>query len=101
VLDHVPGTAEVLHSVASAVQGRLTVLADGGVRDGADVLKMLALGADAVLIGRPVAIAAMGGLRQGVAGYLGAVRAQLAQAMVLTGCADLGSVSRRVLYAPA
>ncbi len=53
-LDHTPGTAEVLPGIAGAVQGRLVVMADGGVRSGVDVLKMLALGAEFVLVGRPV-----------------------------------------------
>jgi methylmalonyl-CoA mutase cobalamin-binding subunit len=99
VLDHTPGTAEVLAGVAAAAKGRLAILVDGGVRDGADVLKMVALGADAVMIGRPVSVAAIGGLGQGVEKYMAALKAQLTQAMVLTGSADIASVTSRVLYA--
>jgi NAD(P)H-dependent flavin oxidoreductase YrpB (nitropropane dioxygenase family) len=98
VLDHTPGTAQVLPEVAAAVRGRMAVLVDGGVRDGADVLKMLALGADAVMIGRPVSVAAVGGLQAGVEEYLAALKAQLTQAMVLTGTPDMASVGPRVLY---
>ncbi|MUM77946.1 alpha-hydroxy-acid oxidizing protein [Pseudodesulfovibrio sp. F-1] len=98
VLDHTPGTAEVLAGVAAAVRGRLTVLVDGGVRDGADVLKMVALGADAVMIGRPISVAAVGGLQEGVEQYLAAVRAQLVQAMILTGSPDMASVSSCILF---
>lgn len=47
VLDHTPGTAEVLPEIVKAVRGRVDVLADGGIRDGVDILKMLALGAQA------------------------------------------------------
>lgn len=98
VLDHTPGTAEALPAIARAVKGQIAILADGGVRSGGDVLKMLALGADAVMIGRPVAIAAMGGLREGVGKYLEQVRGELVQAMILTGCANVADVDGRVLF---
>ncbi len=98
VLDHAPGTAEALPAIARAVKGQIAILADGGVRTGGDVLKMLALGADAVMIGRPVAIAAVGGLREGVAKYLDQVRGELVQAMILTGCANVADVDGRVLF---
>lgn len=92
VLDHTPGTAEVLPGIAALVRGRMTVLADGGVRDGVDVFKMLALGADAVLIGRPFSVAAIGGEAEGVAAYCDALHGQLVQAMVLTGCASVRDI---------
>lgn len=98
VLDHTPGTAEVLPAIADAVKGRLAVLVDGGVRDGVDVFKMLALGADAVMIGRPFSIAAVGGLAEGVASYVDTLKAQLVQAMILTGSADVAGISRAALY---
>jgi len=98
VLDHTPGTAEVLPAVARAVGGRVPVLADGGVRDGGDVLKMLALGADCVLIGRPVTVAAVGGGREGVARYFGIIGDQLRQAMIMTGTADVRDVARSVIH---
>lgn len=91
VLDHTPGTAEVLPVVAEYVRGRAAVLVDGGVRDGADVLKMLALGACAVLVGRPFSIAAMGGLKDGVAACAEHLRSTLVSAMTLTGCPDVAS----------
>ncbi len=97
VLDHTPGTAEVLKAVAAAVGGRITVLADGGVRTGGDVLKMLALGADAVMIGRPFSVAAVGGLKQGVTQYLEQLRSELIQAMILTGTSDAASVDAAIL----
>jgi NAD(P)H-dependent flavin oxidoreductase YrpB (nitropropane dioxygenase family) len=98
VLDHTPGVAEVLAEVAAAVRGRIAVLADGGVRSGADVLKMLALGADAVMIGRPFSVAAMGGLQEGVQAYIAQIRGELRQAMVLTGCATVAAVDRAILF---
>ncbi|SKA95019.1 FMN-dependent dehydrogenase, includes L-lactate dehydrogenase and type II isopentenyl diphosphate isomerase [Paucidesulfovibrio gracilis DSM 16080] len=98
VLDHTPGVAEVLPAVSSAVQGRAVVLADGGVRSGADILKLLALGADAVMIGRPFSIATVGGGREGVVKYLETLKAQLTQAMVMTGTASAADVERAVIF---
>jgi isopentenyl diphosphate isomerase/L-lactate dehydrogenase-like FMN-dependent dehydrogenase len=98
VLDSTPGTAEVLPAVAEAVQGRITVLADGGLRTGGDVLKMLALGADAVLLGRPFAIAAVGGLEEGVRAMIEKLRGELLAAMVLTGTASLAEVNPHILH---
>lgn len=98
VLDHCPGTAAVLPSIAAAVQGRVPLIVDGGVRDGVDVLKMLALGADIVGIGRPIAIAAMGGQTAGVEKYLQNVHAQLTQAMLMTGCADIASIHNGIIF---
>jgi isopentenyl diphosphate isomerase/L-lactate dehydrogenase-like FMN-dependent dehydrogenase len=97
VLDHSPGTAEVLPAIADAVGGRVIVMMDGGVRTGADVLKALALGARLTLICRPVVVAVHGDEQEGVAKYFAQIRDELAQAMRLTGCANLGAISRRVL----
>ncbi len=98
VLDHTPGTAEVLPAIAREMKGKLGVIVDGGVRSGADVLKMLALGADAVMIGRPFSIAAMGGLAEGVAAYCSTLRTELMQAMVMTGTESIAKISPSVLY---
>ena len=98
VLDFTPGTAEVLPAVAAAVRGRIPVLADGGVRSGGDVLKMLALGADAVLVGRPFAIAAMGGGAEGVRACAEKLREELAAAMVLTGTPTVAAAGPDILY---
>ncbi len=98
VLDHAPGTATVLAGIAAKVKGRITILADGGIRSGGDVLKMLALGADAVMIGRPFAIAAVGGLQAGVEQYIETVQGELKQAMVLTGTHSVAAVDRHILF---
>ncbi|MDR1546371.1 MAG: alpha-hydroxy-acid oxidizing protein [Deltaproteobacteria bacterium] len=97
VLDSAPGTAEVLPLVARAVEGAVPVLVDGGVRSGGDVLKMLALGADCVMIGRPFAIAAVGGGREGVAHYAETLRSQLEQVMIMTGCPDVAEAGPHLL----
>lgn len=96
-LDHTPGVAEVLPGIARAVKGRATVLADGAVRTGVDVLKYLALGADAVLVGRPLAIGAFGAGRAGVARVIGAIRDDLRTAMILTGCPSILAIGPQVL----
>ena len=98
VLDFTPGAAEVLPAIAARVKGKAIIFADGGVRSGADVLKLLALGADAVLVGRPMVIAAFGGGREGVALVLNQLRNELLQAMLLTGTADVKQVSASILH---
>jgi len=98
VLDFAPGAADVLESIADKVKGRITILADGGIRSGGDILKLLALGADAVMIGRPFSVAAMGGLQAGVERYIDTIHQELKQSMVLTGSASVKTVSRSILY---
>jgi len=98
VLDHTPGTAEVLPAIARAVGKDLVVLVDGGIRSGADVLKCLALGAHAVLVGRPVAIGAVGGGIEGVRLTLEQMRKELIAAMTLTGCSSLQEIGSHVLW---
>ncbi len=98
VLDHAPGTAEVVAQIADKVKGKLTILADGGIRSGGDILKMLALGADAVLVGRPFSVAAVGGLQPGVETYIDSLMAELKQAMVLTGTGAASAVKRNILF---
>lgn len=98
VLDHAPGTATVLPAIADAVKGKICIIVDGGVRDGVDVLKMIALGADIVMIGRPFSQAAVGGEQEGVEAFIDQLTAQLTQAMVLTGCQTIDSVGRHILY---
>ncbi|MFP4667723.1 MAG: alpha-hydroxy-acid oxidizing protein [Desulfobacterales bacterium] len=97
VLDGVPGTARVLPEVAAAVRGRMTVLVDGGVRSGGDVLRMLALGADAVMIGRPFSVMVLGGGKDGVASYPAQIRQELVQSMVLTGTESVRNVDSSIL----
>ncbi len=98
VLDHTPGTADVLPEIAEAVRGDVFVLVDGGVRSGVDVLKMLALGANAVLVGRPLVIAAVGGGAEGVTAVLDQYADQLRSAMILTGCASLDEIDESMLF---
>ncbi|HME54588.1 MAG TPA: alpha-hydroxy-acid oxidizing protein [Candidatus Lokiarchaeia archaeon] len=97
VLDHTPGTADVLPQIVDAVNGKIKIFADGGIRTGYDVLKMLALGAEGVLLGRDVARAAVGGGALGVKLQLDFLQKVLASAMKMTGCATLQDISRNIL----
>lgn len=98
VLDHTPGVARILPETAAAVKGQVAILADGGIRTGGDVLKMLALGADAVLIGRPFSVAVMGGLKEGAMRYIDQIRSELIQAMILTGTPSVRDVQPSILW---
>lgn len=98
VLDHTPGTAAVLPGIAKEMKGKLGLIVDGGIRTGADVLKMLALGADAVMVGRPFSIAAVGGLTEGVMAYTQALRTELMQAMVMTGTRNVAELPEDLLF---
>lgn len=100
VLDHTPGTAEVLPEIASAVKGKIKIFVDGGVRSGVDVLKMMALGAEAVLVGRPMAVAAVGGGQEGVVLLLNQYADQLRTAMIYAGCKSLAEITFSILYQP-
>ncbi|MFJ8495580.1 aminotransferase class I/II-fold pyridoxal phosphate-dependent enzyme [Streptomyces sp. NPDC094038] len=88
-LDGAPAALEALPEVAAAAAGRVPVLLDGGVRRGVDVLAALALGADAVLLGRPVLHGLAVAGRDGVADVLGIVAEELGDAMALTGLASV------------
>jgi 4-hydroxymandelate oxidase len=93
-LDASPATIEVLARCVDAASGRAEVLLDGGVRRGTDVVKALALGARAVLVGRPVLWGLAAGGREGVAAALGVLHRELDLAMALCGCPDIASITR-------
>ncbi len=93
VMDEGLSTAEVLPEIRAAVGEKAKIFADGGVRSGADVFKMLALGADAVLIGRPYSIAAYGGGAQGVCLYTEKIRRELTDVMGMTGCEKVTDIT--------
>lgn len=101
VLDGLPASIDLLPGVVRAVAGQVPVLMDGGVRRGNDVLRALALGACAVLIGRPVlhALATAGAL--GVAHAIRVLRAEFELAMALTGCRTVGEIGPGCLHVAA
>jgi L-lactate dehydrogenase (cytochrome) len=96
-LDGVLSSAHALPAIAKAVDGRIKVLADGGVRSGLDVVRMLALGADAVLIGRAWAYALAARGERGVAHVLQLIEAEMRVAMALTGCVSVDAVDAMAL----
>jgi len=97
VLDHTPGTVEVLQEISSKVKGKTKIFADGGIRTGYDVLKMLALGAEAVLIGRDIVRAAVGGGIEGVRIHMEYLQKTLAKAMKMTNCRKLSEINSSIL----
>ena len=98
VLDQCPATAEVLPASVDAVDGKMTVLVDGGIRTGMDVFKALALGADAVLIGRPFVNMVYGGGAEGVQVYVDKLKAELADTMAMCGAHSLSDIKRSMIY---
>jgi L-lactate dehydrogenase (cytochrome) len=96
-LDGVLSSVTALPRIADAVGGDLEVYMDGGVRSGLDVLKALALGAKACFVGRPWAWALGAGGQPAVARMLDILRAELAVAMILTGCANVRDAGRELL----
>ena len=96
-LDTAPATCEMLSHVVETVGDACEVYVDGGIRRGSDVLKAIALGAHAVLVGRPVlwGLAAAG--EQGALDVLEILRRELDEAMLLCGCTRLGDIDRALL----
>jgi 4-hydroxymandelate oxidase len=97
-LDTLPASLNALESVVHKVARRVPVLVDGGIRRGTDVLKALALGAQAVLIGRPYLYGLAVNGADAVAKVGNIVRAEFQLAMALTGRPDIRSVDRSVLW---
>jgi 4-hydroxymandelate oxidase len=97
-LDTAPATIEALPRVVAAVEGRIPVLVDGGVRRGSDVVKALALGAKAVLIGRPYLWALAVGGAAGVEAAIRILRSEFEMAMALCGTPSLARIDRSVLW---
>ena len=98
-LDFSPPALGALPDVAAAVGGRIPVLMDGGVRSGTDVVKALALGAAAVLVGRPAAWGLALGGAEGVSHLLGIFREELENAMALCGCRTVAEIGRELVVA--
>jgi len=96
-LDTQPATIDALEPIVGDVDGRVPILLDGGVRRGTDVLKALALGARAVLVGRPYVYALAAAGPPGVAHVLHMLRTELEMAMVLTGCRHLADIGPEVV----
>ena len=93
VLDNQEAAAEILRDIKLAVGDKIKVFVDGGFRTGGDVFKALALGADAVLIGRPYAIMAFGGGAEGVSMLTEKLKAELKETMIMTGCSKISDIT--------
>ncbi|MEG0921273.1 MAG: alpha-hydroxy acid oxidase [Comamonas sp.] len=97
-LDTMPATARLLPRVVAAVDGAVPVLVDGGIRRGTDVLKAMAMGADAVLVGRPLLWGLATAGAAGVAHVIRLLRDELEAAMALTGCRSVEDISPALLF---
>jgi 4-hydroxymandelate oxidase len=97
-LDTVPSTAAALPRIVERVQGKMLLMVDGGIRRGTDVLKALALGAQAVLIGRPFLFGLAVAGAEGVARAVDILRNELIMAMALTGRTTVAQIDRSVLW---
>ena len=98
VQDGVPATAEVLPAIAEAVKGRMTILVDGGLRNGVDICKALALGADACILARPYVTAVYGGGEEGVQVLTQKLKGELQDTMAMCGVHSLAEISRDMIF---
>ena len=103
VLDSTPGVADVLPDIVKALRrtkkGRkIVVTADGAVRTGYDAMKLLALGADFALIGRPLARQALEVGTEGVKTVLDYIKTDIRKAMIMTSCNNLEDINEKILY---
>ena len=97
-LDTLPSTCEALPRIAEKLQGRLPIIVDGGIRRGTDVLKAIALGARAVMIGRPYLYGLALAGSAGVARVVEILKTELQMAMALTGRTSIAQIDRSVLW---
>lgn len=100
-LDFAPASLDCLTGIKRVIGNRLPILVDGGIRRGSDILKALALGADAVCVGRPVLHGLALDGEQGVKDVIDLLRNDLELAMRLSGCPDLKSITRDMVLTPA
>ena len=97
-LDTVPATIEALPRIVEKVNKRIPILMDGGIRRGTDVLKAIALGANAVLVGKPICFGLASGGAEGVTKTLEILRAEFEMAMALTGRATIASIDQSLIW---
>ena len=99
-LDDAPATADVLREVVDAVAGRGEVFVDGGIRRPADVVKAVALGAQAVLLGRPILYALAAGGADGVGGLLSWFALEMRRTMALVGAPTIAALDASLVRTP-
>jgi (S)-mandelate dehydrogenase len=96
-LDSCVSAIEVLPAITAEVGGRLTVLVDGGIRRGSDILKALALGAHGVLVGRAVLYGLAAGGEAGASHAINLLRTEMERTMTLLGCRTIAEVGRHLI----
>lgn len=95
-----PSTAEVLPSIAKAVKGNITILVDGGIRSGVDIFRAIALGADGVLIGRPILNMIYGNAAEGLPVYMDRITDELKSTMTMCGANTLKDITSDKILIP-
>ncbi len=100
VLSDVPSTAEVLPEIVKAVDKKAKIIVDGGIRNGLDLFKAYALGADLCLICRPVLIAYYGGRQEGIEAYFNKLLAELKDTMYMCGARKIADINRSMVRVP-
>ncbi|WP_062054529.1 alpha-hydroxy acid oxidase [Aquimarina longa] len=97
-LDTLPATIDVLPEIANAVEHKIPIIIDGGIRRGTDVVKALALGADAIAVGRPILWGLAVNGEQGVCTVLKMLQEELTLAMALCNCSSIKEIKKSLLY---
>ncbi|MFX0053349.1 MAG: alpha-hydroxy-acid oxidizing protein [Candidatus Hermodarchaeota archaeon] len=97
VLDNGQGVLEILPAVAAELKGKLTIMVDGAIRTGFDVLKVIALGADTAHVGRPLLRMSLAGGADAVNMYYNYVKGDLRRAMIMTGCKTIKDATPEIL----
>jgi len=92
VLDSAPATIDILPEIVHAVKGKMNILIDGGFRRGSDVIKALALGADAILLGRPILYGTASGGQAGAEAVIELYRREIDRVLGLIGCHDVADL---------
>jgi len=100
-VDTAPPAIQLLSDIVQLVQGRLEVFIDSGIRSGTDILKCLALGAKAVLIGRPILYGLTCGGEQGVEHLINILKQELIDDMSCVGCSTIEQIHSNILYRPS
>lgn len=97
-LDTAPSTIQVLKDIVETVQNKIDIILDGGIQRGTDILKALAFGAKAVLVGRPILWGLAVGQEKGVVKVLDILREELDLCMALCGCTSIETIDKKIIY---
>lgn len=100
VLDQCLSTAEVLPEIVEAVGGKMKIFVDGGIRNGVDIFKALAMGADAVMLARPFVTAVYGGEKEGIEALVQKLGGELLDTMKMCGASSLSTINEEMIRIP-